>query len=418
MNGSGFDLHLIQFGLTLVFSFLIGLEVKTYRRHQKERKPYDFFGTTRTITFFGILGYIFYILDPTLKLYISGFAGFTLLYALFYMQKLKEGRSAILLYLVSLLVYSFGPLLARFPFWMATLLFVTLIFVLNAKGIIERMSESTDTTEFETLGKMVLLSGVILPVLPHHQVSHLVPISPFAIWMAVVIISGISYVGYILQKYIFLDRGYYLTGLIGGLYSSTATTVVLARKIAAGEERSVLEGGIVAATAMMYLRLIVVAGVFNLTLARELVVPFLLFAAIGFAISLIFLKDQQETSGDTLYVDRNPLELGTAFLFAILFVVMMVLTSYVTTHFGLHGLQVLSFVAGLSDIDPFILSLLTGKYSVTQTQILSAILIAAGSNNILKGIYALWFGGVKKSFRPALVVMLLGVGTIAWAFLV
>ncbi len=413
---NGFDLHLVQFGLTVVFSFLIGLEVKTYRRHRKAQKPNDFFGTTRTITFTGILGYIFYILDPTLKLYIMVIAGFTLLYALFYMQRLKEGRSTILLYLVSMLVFSFGPLLVQFPFWMATLLFVTIIFILNAKGMIERMSVSADTTEFETLGKMVLLSGVILPLLPHHPVSHLVPISPFAIWMAVVIISGISYVGYILQKYIFPDRGYYLTGLIGGLYSSTATTVVLAKKIASGEQRGILDGAIIAATAMMYLRLIVVAGIFNLTIAKVVALPFLLFAVVGFVISLLFLQDEKDTEGKALYVDRNPLELGTAFLFAILFVVMMVLTTYITTHFGLHGLQILSFVAGLSDIDPFILSLLTGKYSVTQTQIVSAILIAAGSNNILKGVYALWFGGVKKSFRSALAVMLLGVATIGWAF--
>ena len=410
-----FDAHLIQFGLTVVFSFLIGLEVKTYRAHRAGKKAHDFFGTTRTITFTGVLGYVTYLIDPQhLTLFIAALVGYTVLYALFYRHRVAEGRSSVLLYLVALLVYCFGPLLVLFPPWMAALLFVVIIFVLNAKGAIQRFSESTDTTEFETMGKMVLLSGVILPLLPDHPVSSFVPLSPFKIWMAVVIISGISYAGYILQKYLFPNRGYYLTGLVGGLYSSTATTVVLAKKIAA-ENRDVVEGGIVAATAMMYLRLIVVAAVFNLTIAQYILLPFLLFALLGFVVSLLFLRREHDKSGVTAFVDRNPLELGTAFLFAMLFVVMMVLTTYVTKMYGLHGLQILSFVTGLTDIDPFILSLLTGKYSVTQMQIVSAIMIAAGSNNLLKGLYALWFSGYRRSYRSALAVMALGAGTIVWA---
>jgi len=414
----GLDAHLMQLGLVVVFSFLIGLEVKTYRAHHDSAKKQDFFGTTRTLTFVGVLGYILYIIDPAnLRAYLAGFTGYTLLYALFYHQKLKGGKSSILLYLVSLLIYSFGPLVVLFAPWMAALLFVLVIFVLNAKGAIERFSESTDTTEFETFGKMVLLSGVILPLLPDHEVSQFIPLSPFKIWMAVVIISGISYAGYLVQKYLFPNRGYYVTGLIGGMYSSTATTVVLAKKLAATGKNSVIDGGIIAATSMMYLRLIVVAAIFNLAIAKEVLVPFLLFAVVGFLVSLLFVRRHHKDTQGADFVDKNPLELGTALLFAALFVIMMSLTSYITTHYGLHGLQILSFVTGLTDIDPFILSLLTGKYNVTQSQIVSAILIAAGSNNLLKGVYALWFGGVKNSFRSAVVVILLGIGTIAWAFL-
>lgn len=412
----GFDTHLIHFILALVFSFLIGLEVKTYRNHFTQKEHHDFFGTTRTLTFIGLLGYIFYLIDTThLRLYIAGFTGYSLLYALFYYRRLSEGRSSILLYLVSLLVYSFGPLLVLFPLWMSALLFVTVIFVLNAKGAIERFSESTDTTEFETMGKMVLLSGVILPLLPNHAINQYISISPFKLWMAVVIISGISYAGYIIQKYLFPNRGYYLTGLLGGLYSSTATTVVLAKKMAS-QKSKVLDAGIIAATSMMYLRLIIIAAIFNLTIAKGILLPFLLLSLLGFVISLLFLHDKSGDTKGAEFVDKNPLELGTAFIFAILFVVMMSLTTYVTKIYGLHGLQVLSFVTGFTDIDPFILSLLTGKYTLTQEQIISAILIAAGSNNLLKGLYALWFGGVKKSYQSASAVMFLGMGTIAWAF--
>jgi uncharacterized membrane protein (DUF4010 family) len=80
------------------------------------------------------------------------------------------------------------------------------------------------------------------------------------------------------------------------------------------------------------------------------------------------------------------------------------------------GLHILSFVVGFTDIDPFILSILTGKYSVDTHQLVSAVLIASGSNNILKSIYALWFGGIKGGMHSALWVSLLGVCTIFWAF--
>jgi hypothetical protein len=92
---------------------------------------------------------------------------------------------------------------------------------------------------------------------------------------------------------------------------------------------------------------------------------------------------------------------------------MMLLTQYVTQDYGKSGLEILSFIVGFTDIDPFVLSILTGKFSVTSVQIVAAIMIAAGSNNLLKAIYALWFGGVKNSYKSALWISLLGVVTIA-----
>ena len=94
---------------------------------------------------------------------------------------------------------------------------------------------------------------------------------------------------------------------------------------------------------------------------------------------------------------------------------MMVITHFVISHYGNSGLQVLSFVVGFTDIDPFILSLLTGKYAVAQHELIAAIMIAAGSNNLLKALYAVWFGGIKGGIRSAVWVALLGVATIIWA---
>jgi uncharacterized membrane protein (DUF4010 family) len=406
---------LVHFIVTVAFSFLVGLEVKTYQQHFHPDKPHDFFGTARTYTFVGMLGYIFYRVDPHLVAYSVVLAGLTLLYALFYHQKLIDHRQSILLYLVMLCVYTFGPLTISMPLWMPSLLFVLIVFLLNARSTIHRVTLGINAYEFETLGKMVLLSAVILPLLPDTKIVPFLPLSPFKIWLAVVVISAISYGGYIVQKYFFPNKGYFLTGIIGGTYSSTATTVVLSRKAAHAGYNPVIDAAIIAATSVMYLRLLVIAFVFNVDIGKSLTLPFMTLAAAGSLLAALFFKKTAEQGEGSDFVDRNPLELGTALVFAALFVVMMVITRFVTEHYGSSGLEILSFVVGFTDIDPFVLSLLTGKYGVTATQVTAAVMIAAGSNNLLKAIYALWFGGFRKTWRSAMAITLLGVATIVWA---
>ncbi len=407
---------LIHLTVTIVFSFLVGMELRTYREQYHANEENLYFGTARTYTFIGILGYFFYKLDPSgLSVYIAVLMGLSVLFAMLYWHKLEKGKSSILPYVVMLSVYTLGPLTERFPLWMPSLLFVLIIFLLNAKQTLHHWGETVNMHEFETLGKMVLLSAVILPLLPNTDTIPYLPISPFKIWLAVVVISGISYGGYLVQKYLFPSKGYFLTGIFGGTYSSTATTVVLARKAKSGGDNPVIDAAIIAATSMMYLRLLVVAGIFNFTVAKTLIVPFVTLSLAGLFFSFLYLSRKKQQTKHAEFVDKNPLELGTAFLFAGLFVLMMVITHFVISHYGNSGLQVLSFVVGFTDIDPFILSLLTGKYAVAQHELIAAIMIAAGSNNLLKALYAVWFGGIKGGIRSAVWVALLGVATIIWA---
>jgi len=410
------DPRLAQFVLTSVFSFLIGLEIKAYRARFHADDKTHAFGSVRTYTFVGMLGYLFWLLGTAV--YIAALAAVTLLYALYYVQRLKEGKPSVLLFLAILLVYSFGPLTAYFELWLPALVFVLTIFLLNAKQRLRELSLHLNGDELETLGKMVLLSAVILPLLPHKKIGTFLPLSPFEIWTAVVIISAISYGGYLAQKYFFREKGYLLTGLIGGVYSSTATTVVLARKASEVGNTSLMTAAIVAASAMMYLRLIVVAAIFNLKVAGMLLLPFAGFAAAGILIAALYTFRRSASASESIAVDTNPLELGTAFLFAGLFMAMMALTQVVTTHFGTNGLHILSFAVGFTDIDPFVLSLLTGHYNIGDGVIVSSVMIAAGSNNLLKALYALWFGGFAAGRSAAIWLLLLGALTIGGAFIV
>ncbi len=410
------NIDFMHFLVVTILSFLVGLEVKSYKiQFALKKNKYYFFGSVRTYTFIGIMSFLFFKLDPVhLSLYIVGFIALLILYALLYKKNLEQEQRSILLFVVMSLVYSVGALIQTQPLWMSALVYVLIVFILNAEESLKRLSATINTKEFETLGKMVLLSAVILPLLPNTNIIPYIPLSPFKIWLAVVVISGISYGGYIIQKYFFPSKGYFLTGVFGGLYSSTATTVVLARKAKSTTQTNVLNAAIIASTAVMYLRLIVIALVFNLAIGERIIVPFALFSVAGFLVAYFYLQKQENAKEHPDIVDKNPLEMGTAFLFAFLFVIMMMLTHFVTLKYGGAGLEVLSFIVGFTDIDPFILSILTGKFSVSTPEIISAILIAAGSNNFLKAIYALWFGGVKNSYKSALWISLFGAMSIAW----
>ncbi len=393
-------IHLLYVG---VLAFLVGLELKTYRLAKAQKRTH--IGSTRTFTFIGILGYIFYRID--LWLYLAGFLALTAIYISYYLHKLHEDRSSIISFLLIALVYSFGPSIELFDIWMPTLLFVLIVFLLGANKNLQYLFEQINIEEFETLGKFLLLSAVILPLLPDTSLPYL-HISPFKIWLVVVVISGISYGSYIAQKYIFKNKGFLVTGVLGGLYSSTATTVVLAKKsqIAPG----VINAAIVAATAMMYVRLLIIAYIFNFEVAKLLTLPMFGLFFLGSLIAFVLYTKSQDISQAPID-DRNPLELGTAFSFAILFVLMMVVTNFVVSHYGNLGLQFLSFIIGFTDIDPFVLSLLTGKYALTHWDIASAILIASGSNNLLKAFYALLFGHNRPK-TAALWLIILGMLTI------
>lgn len=401
--------ELISILLVVIFGFLTGLEVKNYKEQFTTAEDGLHLGSTRTYTFLALLGFVFFKIS--IELYIVGFLGFILIYSMFYFFRLKEKRGSILLYLIGGIVYSYGPFIYKFGYWELALLFVLIVFILNSKYRIKQYYEKIDVTEIETFSKFLVLSAVILPILPKQNLPY-IDISPFKIWLAVVVISGISYISYILSKFVFKNKGFLVAGILGGLYSSTATTVVLAKKVNISKE--IINSSIIIATSMMYLRLIAIAFIFNYEIGKHILIPYIVLSLIGIIIAMFFYK--KDNTSQTSISNQNPLELQTAFIFAALFVIMMALTKYITINFGNEGLKILSFIAGVSDIDPFVLSLLMGKFHIDTKSIISAIFIATGSNNFLKAFYAYFFGK-KGTLSSIITLILLGFATIILGFI-
>ena len=244
-----------------------------------------------------------------------------------------------------------------------------------------------------TLAKFIVIAGVILPVLPKEPLVSYLSISPYKIWLALVVISSISYLSYILRKYIFKKAGIILTGLLGGLYSSTATTLVLSRKSKENPENSnQYTAAILLAITMMYLRILVLSLIFNEALFRVLLFPIVSMAIITISTALtIFWLNRKHIAEEMEIEKQHPLEFKVALIFTIIYVAFTFINYFTIEHFGKSGLNLLSIIVGVTDIDPFLLNIFQGKYAVPLTLLAIASLQAIISNNVLKLIYACTF---------------------------
>lgn len=408
----------INFVLVLVFSLLIGLE---QRRHHIHEKTGSLYGTDRTHVFIGMLGFVLYVIAPhNLLPFAGGGMAIALFLAIYYWKKIENrSKYGITSMVVVLITYSLTPLVYLKPVWMTVSLVTVVLVFTELKKFLWKLSSRFDENEFITLAKFLLISGVILPLLPHGAISSYLPVSPFKIWVAVVVISGISYVSYLVQKFFFPKKGLMITGLLGGMYSSTATTVVLARKSKNQDANAIqICSATILATAMMFLRILILAFIFDTALAYKLLTPFISLALFSVLVSWLILKiGEREKDMDFKQVEtKNPLEFKTALLFAILFIIFALLTKFVMLHYGNKGLDILSVMVGVTDVDPFLLSLFTGKYGLALTVLSQATLIAVTSNNLIKLIYALLLG--SRKLRKPLIISFSAIIAAAVVFIV
>lgn len=407
---------LTQFIMTALLSFIIGLELHGYRRANKQDLG---FGTTRTLALIGIAGFVMYMLDERLVIYAAGLLGLMTLLGIYYHHRGRDHFYSLISPLTAILTYLVAPVLMRFPDWFAVLYVVTILLMLGEKPRIRRFSDTFRSPEIVTFAKFMIMAGVVLPLLPDHQIASFVPVSYYQVWVALLVVSSLSYLSYLLQTYLFKEKGLLVTGVLGGLYSSTATTLLLGRRAREMSPNPQIAQAIILATAMMYLRLLLLIFFLgHVTEARYLLPPFLTFTAASLLVAWLVSRSRRAaTAGLDGLPLSHPLEFKIALIFSLAFVVFAAGTSFVIDRFGNAGLEVLSFLTGLTDIDPFILSLLEGRFRIDETQLVSAIVIASGSNNLMKAVYAVVLGRNRFTTMAAAWLVLLSAASMAYVLL-
>jgi len=400
----------LQILLVLFLSFILGLE----REEKKSQEDQYFFGGVRVFPLIGLLGYGLALLskEAVLPLLIGlGVLGGFLLVS--FWHKISTAKDAgISTEISGLITYMLGALVYREHYWLATALVVISLFLLELKKTLEGLTHRISPQEILTFTKFLLLTAIILPLVPHREFTAF-QLNPFKIWLVVVAVSTVSYASYVLQRMTQSSESILLSAILGGAYSSTIATVVLSKRAREQGQPYLFAGSILIASAIMYLRLILLLAVFNLQLLRMLWLPFLILAAGAFLLGALISRRRSadKNSTKTLQEIQNPLELKSAFLFAFIFLAVLIITHLTITYLGVRGIYVLAGIMGVTDVDPFILGLTqTTGITLPVLSATLAILIASASNNAVKGIYAFFFADRQTGRLSLLLLLLLALG--------
>jgi uncharacterized membrane protein (DUF4010 family) len=385
---------------------LIGLEREYVQ--QKEDTP-DFAGI-RTFTLISLLGAITAFLETDFGMlpFALGFGGVILLSAINFVTKqirgLGEGGTTTEVAVI--LTFLFGATAYWNQLLVAGALAVVTALLLSLKKGLHGAIRHLKGRDLRAALQFALLSVVILPILPNHTIDPLGVINPFRIWLLVVFISGIGFAGYLFMKILGAETGTWLTGIFGGIISSTATTLSFSsRSKEAPKFANKFAVAILLASAVMPVRMFVVVGVIYPPLLRIIAIPLAVMLVSNVAMVYYYWQrfvQNGETEKKAIKI-TNPLRLTTALLYGLAFALVLVIVNLADKYLGTAGVYVTGFVTGIADVNPIMLSASqlasTGQLAVQIAG--TAIVIAALTNTISKGLIAFVMG--SSDMRPIII---------------
>jgi len=296
----------------------------------------------------------------------------------------------------------------------AVVVAATTMVLLGLKQPLHMWTRAFTTADIRATLQFVAITGVILPLVPNRDFGPYSGFNLHSTWLMVVLISGLGFMGYLAVRLVGQGAGVLLTSLLGGLASSTATTLAFSRRSKEQPESSREDAlAVIVACTVMLPRVLVAIGVIDPELAVALIPPFAVMAVpgIGYAAWLWFFR-RREADNQAAPALSNPLNLSIAIKFALLYAGISFLVKALT-HLGLSASVLpLSFLSGLTDMDAISLSLAGshGKEAIGLQLAASAVILAAVANSIVKAGLAVAFGS------PALrrdVAIVLGLTTAA-----
>jgi uncharacterized membrane protein (DUF4010 family) len=316
--------------------------------------------------------------------------------------------------MAAIVAYGTGGLCYWGPLPLAAAVGVTITALLSLKPQLRSFTHALSREDIYATVKFTVISVLVLPLLPNQAYGPepFNVLNPYNIWLMVVFISGISFLGYVLIKLVGTKRGIGLTGLLGGIASSTAVTLSFAQRSHDQENLShPFALAILVAWAVMFLRLLIVIVVLAPGLARLLVLPMVAAAVVGLLYSAYLYFVRWEVRQESLEFE-NPFELGPAIRFGLIYAVVLLVSRAAQVYFGDVGIYISSFVSGLVGVDAIALSivdLIDGGELLSLNTAMWAIVIAAMANTLFKGIFALVTGSraLRRALAPGLALMLL-----------
>lgn len=381
----------VAFLVAVAIGVLIGLERE---RHDRD----DIFAGIRTLPLVALLGAVLQAYFPFLRLY--GFLLILLLVAIGYYAKISRSDDiGMTTAVATVLTYVFGAMCLYSPEglkWAVVLAIVTAT-LLAQKEPLHAFAYQLESDEMKATLKFLIIALVVLPLLPDESVPYLLGLNPQFVWLMVVFVSAIGFSAYVFTRVLGPDMGIGLSGIFGGLVSSTATAFSMAHRSRENDDFSVICGvSVIIASLAMFLRMIIEVAVVNVALLGHLFAPLVMMTVLGLIPAVaLWLKSPAREPGRTEF--DNPFTLKPALIFGVLFGAVLLAVEYANQYYGRGGTYLTAFISGIADVDAITLSLgkLAREGEIDSRVASQGIVIASMTNTMVKAGIT-WVVGNRK----------------------
>lgn len=404
INTTGFQVTQLDLLIRLLVTCGIGLLVGLEREHAALLKKEPIFAGIRTFVLLALAGFtggaLHFLLSPwVFAVILLSVMGLT---AISYWITSNKGDIGATSELAGLLVMILGALTFLGYIELSLMITVIVLVLLSTKMQLMNVIGKITKEEMYALVRFVVVALLIFPFLPNENYGPYGVINPHEIGWVIILTSGLGFLGYVLMRVLGANKGILLTGILGGLVSSTMVTWVFSKKSKEGDSlNSLYTSAILAACTIMVVRVALWVFLFNKLLLVGFALPLsILFLTAAGATIYFYMKDKKNGAAETQLPLGKPLEMTNAILFGGLYVAILLVITYANDYFGDEGIYITSGIAGMSDVDAISISI--SKMSVATLSAhtaQNAILIATFANTVSKFAIALWASskGMRKN---------------------
>ncbi len=392
--------------LMLAMGLIIGLE--------RERKTgMEKFSGVRTFVLGGMFGLLSVYIGSVLQSYITVMIAFILIglltafgyYAQYRKSRVVGGTTEVAFLIIFLIgVFSYFDI---YPFFLTIALGLVTTLILASKEQLHRFSQHLTTKEILSAVVFVALTFLILPALPNRAVDPWGAINPYRTWLALVLVMSVGFISYMLMKIFGADKGLFITGILGGIASSTAVAVDMSSKARQNAKMvAAATFAVMVASSIMFIRQSVWVIFINPAMDTLLLLKLVAVGVVGCALSYMFWKGKGGKENVVLDIG-SPLTLKPAIRFTLVYLAVTIAASFVKG-FGATEVYILAFVSGLIDVDAATISF--AQMSITGMSpalAINGMLVAAVANTMTKWFLVNWLGTKRMMFEVGRVFIFL-----------
>lgn len=369
--------------IALGIGLVIGLE-----REYTTRETSKLFAGVRTFPLISLLGFLaaYWANLYSVWIFVITFGALALLVAISYYILAKDGYLGGTTEVTVFVAFFAGAMVYKQEVLIALEVAIATALMLSLKLRFSDIFGKINQKDTISLVNFLIMTAIVLPVLPDRALGPYNAINPRDVWYMVIVISSVSFFGYLISKFAGSNQGIILTSILGGIASSTVLTFDFSQKSRQSPEIARNYGvGIVLASSIMYIRLWVLIFLFHQTLAMNVLLPFTLLSLAGLTVVFVIMRRQHLHESSSNVDIPNPLNIKGALKFAAIFSGILLLVRVAEDYLGSQGIYLVSAFSGTVEMDAITISMTKfARDAQTIAIAANAILFASITNTLFK----------------------------------